>query len=596
MSIPEPADLDVPALRDRAVRAARGLVPFDLLVLGGTLVDVMTGEVRKADIGIVGGLIASVHPPGQRRDAAATHDATGLFLAPGLIDTHLHIESSMVTPRRYAETVLPQGTTTICWDPHELGNVLGLEGVRWAIEASRGLPLRILVLAPSCVPSAPGLERGGAVFDPAAMEKMLGWPEIAGVAEVMDMRGVLERGAKMVGVVGAGLASGKLVCGHGRGLSGADLQAFAAAGIQSDHEITSSEDLLEKLRAGFAIELRGSHPYVLPGAVQALVSLPYVPQSLTLCTDDVFPDDLVRDGGMLALLRRLIGHGLPPVQALRAATLNAAERIGRRDLGLLAPGRRADFLVLATLENLDVRDVFVAGTHVAADGALCVAMPPAKVALPADTMHVPPLSPAQFRLTVAGNAARVRLRTVDQPRFTEWGEMDAEVRDGAVVLPEDATLMAVVHRHGHAPAEPVIGVLRNWGQWRGALATSVLHDSHNLAVFGRDPADMAAAANAVIAARGGIAVAFDGSLRALVELPVCGLLSDASTGIVAAQFRALREAAEKLTDWSPPYLVLKAVFGASLACNPGPHVTDLGIADGTTGEVFASALLAEPLA
>ena len=558
----EPADLAETALRDRAVRAARGLAPFDLLIAGGTVVDVMTGELRAADVGVVGPLIASVHPRGQRTDARVTHGAAGCFVAPGLIDTHMHIESSMVTPRRYAETVLPQGTTTICWDPHELGNVLGLEGVRWAIEASRGLPLRILVLAPSCVPSAPGLERD----------------------------------AKMVGVVGAGLASGKLVCGHGRGLSGADLQAFAAAGIQSDHEITSSEDLLEKLRAGFAIELRGSHPYVLPGAVQALVSLPYVPQSLTLCTDDVFPDDLVRDGGMLALLRRLIGHGLPPVQALRAATLNAAERIGRRDLGLLAPGRRADFLVLATLENLDVRDVFVAGTHVAADGALCVAMPPAKVALPADTMHVPPLSPAQFRLTVAGNAARVRLRTVDQPRFTEWGEMDAEVRDGAVVLPEDATLMAVVHRHGHAPAEPVIGVLRNWGQWRGALATSVLHDSHNLAVFGRDPADMAAAANAVIAARGGIAVAFDGSLRALVELPVCGLLSDASTGIVAAQFRALREAAEKLTDWSPPYLVLKAVFGASLACNPGPHVTDLGIADGTTGEVFASALLAEPLA
>jgi adenine deaminase len=592
MATREPADLHEPDLRDRAVRAALGAQPFDLLVTGGTLVDVMTGELRPADLGVVGPLIASVHPPGSRRDAQAMLDATGCFLAPGLIDTHLHIESSMVTPRRYAETVLPQGTTTICWDPHELGNVLGLAGVRWAIAASRGLKLRVLVLAPSCVPSAPGLERGGAVFGAAEMADMLSWPEIAGVAEVMDMRGVLERGATMRGIVDAGLASGKLVCGHARGLSGAALQAFAAAGIGSDHEITSGEDLLEKLHAGFAIELRGSHPYVLPGAVAALQSLPLPPQGLTLCTDDVFPDDLVAEGGLLALLRRLIGHGLPAVQALRAATLNAAERIGRRDLGLLAPGRRADLMVLSGLDPLTVRDVIANGAPVAKAGALCVDVSGGAVPLPPPTMHVPLLSPADFRLAVPGDAPHVRLRTVDNPRFTSWGEIEVEVRNGAAVLPADATLMAVVHRHGRAPAVPALGVLRGWGRWHGALATSVLHDSHNLAVFGHDPADMASAANAVIAAQGGVAVAAGGTLRALVELPVCGLLSDQPTETVAQQFRALRDAAGPLTDWSPPYLVLKAVFGASLACNPGPHVTDLGLADGSTGTVYSAPLVA----
>jgi adenine deaminase len=586
------ADLDAPTLRAHAVRAARGQAPFDLLITGGTVIDVMTGERRPADIGLVGPLIASVHPPGQRHDALATHDATGCWLAPGLIDTHLHIESSMVTPRRYAETVLPQGTTTLCWDPHELGNVLGLDGVRWAIEAARGLPLRILLLAPSCVPSAPGLERAGASFAGPEMRQMLSWPEVAGVAEVMDMRGVLETSPLMSGIVDAGLASGKLVCGHARGLSGADLQAFAAAGIQSDHEITSGEDLLEKLRAGFTVELRGSHPYVLQGAVQALLSLPMVPQGLTLCTDDVFPDDLVAEGGMLALLRRLVGHGLPPMQALRAATLNAAMRIGRRDLGLLAPGRRADILVIDDLAALSVRDVFASGVLVAVDGALRVSIPAAPAALPANTMHVPPLTPDDFVLTVPGGTTRARVRTVDQPRFTAWGEMEIDVRDGAAVLPADATLMAVIHRHGHAPARPVLGVLRGWGRWRGALATSVLHDSHNLAVFGHDPADMALAANAVITAQGGVAVAVGGTVRAVVELPVCGLISDEPTETVAAKFRALRAAAEPLTEWSPPYLVLKAVFGASLACNPGPHVTDLGITDGSTGGVFASALMA----
>ena len=283
---------------------------------------------------------------------------------------------------------------------------------------------------------------------------------------------------------------------------------------------------------------------------------------------------------MLALLRRLIAHGLPPVQALRAATLNAATRIGRRDLGLLAPGRRADFFVASDLEQLEIRDVFASGRQVARDGEICIDINAGPTALPAPTMHVPPLRQDQFRLTVSGSATRVRVRTVDKPRFTEWGEMELEVRDGAAVLPAEATLMAVIHRHGRAQAVPALGVLRNWGSWRGALATSVLHDSHNLAVFGHDPEDMALAANAVIAAQGGIAVTSGSELRAIVELPVCGLLSDAPTATVAAQFRALRAAAEPLTDWSPPYLVLKAVFGASLACNPGPHVADLGIADG----------------
>ncbi|HET7880426.1 MAG TPA: amidohydrolase family protein [Acetobacteraceae bacterium] len=253
----EPQDLHEAALRDRAVRAARGQERFDLLLTGGVVADVATGELREVDVGLVGPLIASVHARGARDDAHKQIALAGRIVAPGLIDSHLHIESSMVTPRRYAEVVVPQGTTTICWDPHEIGNVAGLDGLRWAIAATEQLPLRITMLAPSCVPSAPGLERGGAHFGPDEMRTMLRWPEVAGVAEVMDMRGVLERQPRMRGIVGEGLASGKLVCGHARGLAGADLQAFAAAGIESDHEITSGDDLLAKLRAGFTVELRG---------------------------------------------------------------------------------------------------------------------------------------------------------------------------------------------------------------------------------------------------------------------------------------------------------------------------------------------------
>ncbi len=466
-----------------------------------------------------------------------------------------------------------------------------MAGLRWAIEAASGLPLRILVLAPSCVPSAPGLERGGAVFGPDEMREMLRWPEIAGVAEVMDMRGLLERRATMRGIVDAGLASGKLVCGHARGLQGADLQGFAAAGIESDHEIASGEELVAKLRAGFTVELRGSHDYVLPGAVAALNALPVVPQTLTICTDDVFPDDLVTAGGMIDVLRRLVRYGLAPMQALRAATLNAAMRLGRRDLGLVAPGRRADLLALSDLRTLAVTRVFASGRLVAADGRLLVPLRADPPGAPTDTVHVPPLTEDDFRLSAPSvNAGHVRLRTVVKPRFTEWGEAVAEIRDGAVVLPDDAVFMAVIHRHGKAPATPVLGVLQGWSSWRGALATTVAHDSHNLVVFGREPADLAAAANAVVAAGGGMAVAAHGAVTAVLRLPVCGLVSAAPAAQVAAEFSALRTAADAIVEWQPPLLTFKSVVGASLACNPGPHVTDIGITDGSTGVVFDSAL------
>ena len=582
-------DLNDATLRDRAVRAARGDAAFDVLLTGGVVADVATGELRAADIGIVGPLIASVHAPGTRADAAERIAVDGQIVAPGLIDVHLHIESSMLTPRRYAEVVVPQGTTTIVWDPHEIGNVSGLPGLRWAIDAGRDLPLRILTLAPSCVPSAPGLERTGAEFGPDEMREMLRWPEIAGVAEVMDMRGVLERGPRARGIVDAGLASGKLVCGHARGLAGGDVQAFAAAGIESDHEITSGDDLLAKLRAGFTVELRGSHDYVLPGAVAALAALPQVPQTLTICTDDVFADDLVRVGGMIDVLRRLVGYGLPPMQALRAATLNAAMRLGRRDLGLVAPGRRADLIVLRDLEAMAVTRVFASGAMVAADGALLMKLRGDAAGAPTDTMRLAPLSMDDFRMRA--NASRVRLRTVAKPRFTEWGEVSANVREGVVLLPDDCIMMVVVHRHGRAPARPVLGVLQGWSTWRGAIATTVAHDSHNLVVFGRDAADMCAAANAVIGAGGGMAVAAGGAVTALLKLPVCGVLSDAPAAEVAAGLRAVRAAADAVVDWQPPILTFKAVTGASLACNQGPHVTDVGITDGSTGAVFESAVV-----
>jgi len=588
--IREPVDLNDDALRARAVASARGDAAFDVLITGGTLVDVVTGEIRAADIGIVGPLIASVHEPASRSDAAQLVDASGAFVSPGLIDTHMHIESSMITPAAYAAAVVARGVTTIVWDPHEFGNVHGVEGVRWAAKSIENLPLRAILLAPSSVPSAPGLERGGADFDAGILADILSWPQIGGVAEIMNMRGVIDRDPRMSGIVQAGLVSEKLICGHARGLKDADLNAFMVAGVSSDHELVSAEDLMAKLRAGLTIELRGSHDHLLPEFVEALNALGHLPQTLTLCTDDVFPDDLLRGGGLDDVVRRLVRYGLKPEWALRAATLNAAQRLGRADLGLIAAGRRADIVVFEDLSGFSPRHVLAGGRAVAEAGHMLVDIPACDAAALEGSMKLPLRAADDFRVACEG--ARVRLATIDRPRFTQWGEVEAEVKDGFVVPPEGATMISVTHRHGKAEPVTRTGFLTGWGRWNGAFATTVSHDSHNLTVFGGNAEDMALAANAVIATGGGMAVASEGKVTALLPLPLSGLVSDAPLEDVAQALEELRTAVGKVVEWQPPYLVFKACFGATLACNIGPHQTDMGIADVLTGRVMESPVIA----
>ncbi|MCZ7888373.1 MULTISPECIES: adenine deaminase [Agrobacterium] len=585
----EPADLNDDTLRARAVAAARGDAPFDILVTGGTLVDVVTGELRAADIGIVGPLIASVHERASRSDAARIIDAAGAYVSPGLIDTHMHIESSMITPAAYAAAVVARGVTTIVWDPHEFGNVHGVDGVRWAVKSIENLPLRAILLAPSSVPSAPGLECSGADFDAAILADILTWPQVGGVAEIMNMRGVIERDPRMSGIVQAGLVSQKLLCGHARGLKDADLNAFMAAGVSSDHELVSAEDLLAKLRAGLTIELRGSHDHLLPEFVEALNALGHLPQTVTLCTDDVFPDDLLKGGGLDDVVRRLVGYGLRPEWALRAASLNAAQRLGRPDLGLIAAGRRADIAVFEDLSGFSARHVLANGQAVAAGGHMLADVQACDATALKGSMKLLLRKADDFR--VASEGAKVRLATIDRPRFTQWGEADAEVKDGFIVPPEGATMISVTHRHGMAEPITRTGFLTGWGNWNGAFATTVSHDSHNLTVFGGNADDMALAANAVITAGGGMAVASEGKVTAVLPLPLSGLVSDAPLEDVAKAFEVLREAVGRVVEWQPPYLVFKACFGATLACNIGPHQTDMGIADVLTGRVMESPVI-----
>jgi len=580
----EPADLNDAALRDRAVAAARGDAPFDLLIAGATLTDVITGELRSGDVGCVGPLIASVHPTDSRRDAAQILDATGSVLTPGLIDSHMHIESSMITPATYAATVLACGVTTIVWDPHEFANVAGAQGMARAMESAAASALRILTLAPSCVPSAPGHETAGADFDATVIEHLLARDDIHGLAEVMDMAAVTTRAPRMRAILQAALASGKPVNGHARGLTGAGLQAYAAAGVSSDHEITSGADLLEKLRAGLWVELRGSHDHLLPDCVAALNGLGRLPATLTLCTDDVFPDDLHQSGALDDVLRRLVRHGMSALWAVQAATHNAALRLSRADLGVIAPGRRADLVVFENLSGFKalhvIRDGRITQTHCGDHNG--------KDRNP-EVIDISEVSETSFMFHAKGPCAR--LATIDQPRFTRWGEMTAPVEDGTVALPPECTRIAVIHRHGRRPGTPALG----WGTWRGAFATTVSHDSHNLTVFGADPADMALAANTLIGVGGGMTVVSQGAVLALLPLPVMGLVSDRPLAEVAAGFAKVRAAMDRVVDWQPPYLVFKALVGATLACNAGPHMTDLGIADPLAGRLLTSAILEDGL-
>lgn len=582
----EPMDINDAALRTRAVLAAQGKAAFDLIITGGTLVDMVTGQLRLADVGIIGPLISSVHAPKDTADhtAADTIDAKGLFLSPGLIDMHMHVESSMILPSEYSNAVLPRGVTTAVWDPHELANVAGHKGMDFALNSAAAATMRFLTLAPSCVPSAPGFETTGGDFDVADVERLLARPDIFGVAELMSMQALLERSTRMSGIVQAGLDAGKRVCGHARGLDDALLNAYVASGVQTDHELTSKEDLLTKLEAGLTVEMRGSHDHLLPGFVEVLNELEAFPQTLTLCTDDVFPNDLYRAGGLDDVVRRLVRYGLSPMKALQAATLNASTQLGRRDLGLIAPGRRADIVLFEDLTDFKARSTLINGKLVAEHG--CMHVPDTASAQPTgllNSVQINSFISSDFDIPATGASARIA--TIKRPRFTQWGEREVTVADGKIICPEDMTQMAVINRFGR-DEPPRLALLEEWGSWCGVFATTVSHDSHNLTLFGKGSADMALAANRLGEMDGGLVVVKDGKVLASLPLPFGGLMRDDALANLASDFDHIVDAMDQIVDWQPPYLVFKACFGASLVCNAGPHLSDLGVVDTFSGMIL----------
>jgi adenine deaminase len=494
----------------------------------------------------------------------------------------------MVTPAHYAQAVVPHGTTTVLIDPHELGNVSGLAGVRYMVDASEHIPLRVLIMAPSCVPSALGVETAGATFDQDEIAEMLTWPRVVGLAEVMDYPGVLRRDGRMMRLIEATESAGGLIQGHGPGLTGRRLSAYRSAGIDSDHENRTSEEALAKLRAGTILEVRESSLSLNAAAMAAtLRGRGYLP-TVTLCSDDVTPEDLLRNGHIDYVARRLVEEGLDPVDVVRFATLNAANRLHRADLGAIAPGRVADIVLLSDLPTFQVHEVYRGGELVARQGQALFGEDDTASASLDNTVHLPAaLSTDSFRLRPPGLAGRnsAVVRVIGwHPRAgakTSFLEVELPVRDGEILPPaeidgETLNMLAVVDRH-RTHGGTAIALLRGFGLRQGALASTVSHDSHQLAIIGAGRDDMLVAARRLQEIGGGIVLVLEGEVLAEIRLPVAGLLSTEPAPIVAQQVAAMRAAAPRVG--LPPDNSFMGIVSQTLAVSPFAKLSDLGLID-----------------
>jgi adenine deaminase len=499
------------------------------------------------------------------------------------VDSHVHIESSMMSPAGFAAAVLPRGTTTVVVDPHEIGNVLGLRGVRYMLDATAGLPLRVFVQAPSCVPAVPDLETAGAAFGAAEVAEMLSWERVVGIAEVMDYVGVLEGEERMTGVLDAAHEADTVISGHCPGLRGRELAAYLVAGPRSDHEVENHQELLEKLRLGMTVEVRdSSFSENVRATAWAVEKLSGVPPNLVACTDDVYPTDLRRHGHLDHLIRSMVAAGIPPLDAVRTATLHGANRHRLHNLGTLAPGRWGDVLLVESLEEFFVDEVFVGGRLVARRGSLVDALPRASVPLEEEnTVHLtPPPRPEDFVLRSSRDRQEERLRVmVLEPDGTRGlTTLTFPVREGRVDISAHpgVCLVAVLERHGKGGRRSLVPV-RGLKLKQGAVATTVAHDSHNLLVVGRDPEEMVVAARELAQVAGGVCCAAGGEVVASLPLPIAGLMSPLPLEELAPRMDALNEVLHDLgMDYREP---LSPILGLALPVIPHYGITDRGLVD-----------------
>ena len=553
--------------RAQLLAVARGDAEPDLVIAGARVFSAFTREWLDGDVAVAGGRIAGIG----RYEGGARIDGGGRFLVPGLIDAHVHVESSKLLPSEFARVVVARGTTAVVCDPHEIANVLGAAGARWLLDAAEGLPLRVYAMAPSCVPAS-ALESPRGALGPDAMADILRHERAIGVAEVMDFPSVIAGDPDVL----AKVALHPHVDGHAPGVSGRALDAYAAAGIRSDHESTTWEEALEKRRRGLWVLLREASNARNLSALLELVRR-HGPEYCAFCTDDREPDMLVREGHIDAMCRQAVAEGIAPEDVLVMASLHPARCHGLAELGAIAPGFHADMALLDDLESFRAAVVIAGGAVAARDG---VALPFEAPPVPAwvrDSVNAAPLADDAFDLGAPGDRVRV-IEIVPGQLITVAAQEPPAVRDGRVVADpaRDLAKLAVVERH-HATGRVGVGLVRGFGLRSGAFASTVAHDAHNIVVVGADDASMAACARRLVELGGGIAVADRGELRGELALPVAGLLSEQPAEAVVERLDELVALLlEQGVRIDAPFMTLSFL---ALSVIPDLKLTDRGLVD-----------------
>jgi len=551
------------------ISVARGETPADLLLKNARIVNTLVGEIEQADVAIYADRIAGI---GDYVKARETIDLQGAFLAPGLINGHTHIESSMLHPSRYAEAVVPRGTLVVVTDLHEIANVCGPKGIKFVTNVARKLPLDMLFMAPSCVP-ATQLETSGARIGSREVGRILAHSGVIGLGEMMNFPGVLAGDEEVLKKVGA--AEGRIVDGHAPGLTGKELNAYISAGIFSDHESTTLEEAKEKLRRGMYLMIReGSSEKNLDALLPLVTDNTY--KRCLFVVDDRTCYDLLREGDIDAVVRKAISRGLDPVRAIQMATINPAEYFRLHDRGAIAPGYMANFITLTDLAKLEIDAVFYRAKPVAKRGKPLFLMPPVTPEL-RDTVRMK--SPTAKSLTIAamGETYPV-IEIVPGQIVTKKITEKAKVVDGAVMPDVDRDLLklVVVERH-RASGNIGLGLLRGFGLKKGALASSVAHDSHNIVAVGTNDFDILKAIEEIKTSQGGLVVCANLEVIASLPLPIAGLLSAESLDTVASQYERVEKAAASLGNLPPaPFTILSFL---ALPVIPEIRLTDLGLVD-----------------